>query len=1228
MKRVSCVLTMMLGCFAASGLHAQQLSVDKSSMSFSAQFGGAKVSQTLNITSPNTSVSFFAATNTTNPNWLAVNPQTGSTPSAVTVTADPTGLNPGTYGAQITVFVGSTVAVTVPVSLTVSTLGASPQSLQFSTTIGGTPAAQTITLSGQTTSYSAVATTTAGGNWLTVGPTSGIAPTTLIITLNNAVVPTLSAGTYNGSIVITPGGSPPLTVLVTLTVTPTPPIAVNPTAISLGYQIGGTNNSASQPLIVYTTPGQPISFNVAAGTCPNPSGSPWVTISPSSVSSATTFSTVTIGYNAAANLPASGTPYSCNVQISAPGYTPSVINVPVSLLVSNNPLVILPNAPMNFFYELSGSLPAAQNVTPIATTGTIPLNLSVTYPSGGSNWLIVTPPASGAVTGTPFSVSVNPAGLGPGVYPATISVTGTGAGNNPQQITVYLTVANDPLIVANGCAAASPACALSFAYQIGQSAPGPQNINLTSSTGAPLNYTATLTNNTCADYVALSGTPGATNGALTVSINHPSNSGPGQCAATISIAATNPATNAAVPNSPLNIPVTFYVSNNALLLASPTAVSFTVPLNGQASQVVSLNSTSSTSQLSYTVAFSTASGGNWLSVNQLAGSTPNSSLQITAIPGVNLSAGTYTGSVTVTATGAGGTAVANSPVTIPVSLTVASGALSLNPTSLSFTQAAGGAAPTAQTIQVTSNGQPLTYTAVAANTGSVNWLSVTPASGTTSSSLSVAVDGSKLTPGVYPGTITVTATGPNGSPVSGSPATVQVTLNVTAGSIAADKTSLTFTQATAGSSPTQTISVTSSGSSTPVSFTVAATTTTGGAWLTVTPAGGNTPGTIQVSTSAGNLAVGTYTGTVTITAPSASGSPISIPVTLNVVAPQTLTAAPATLTFSFTTGTSAAPSPQSVQVTTSGNSIPVTAVASTKDGANWLSVTPTSGNTPVTLSVSVNPQGLAAGTYTGTVTVNSPNGTPAPIAVTLTVVAVPTPVINAIGNAASGSTGAVSPGENVTIFGSGIGPATLAGLQVANGGVTTITGNTRVLFDGVAAPVIYASASQTSVIVPYGVSGRTSTNIQVEYQGVLSAAISYSVVPSAPGIYSLNLSGTGPGATLNQDGKVNGPSTPAAKGSVVAVYMTGEGQTSPAGADGTVTPSDGTGLKRPNLQVTATIGGVPATVAYAGSAPGIVSGVMQVNLQIPAGAPSGNAVPLMITVGTASTQAGITIALQ
>ena len=136
------------------------------------------------------------------------------------------------------------------------------------------------------------------------------------------------------------------------------------------------------------------------------------------------------------------------------------------------------------------------------------------------------------------------------------------------------------------------------------------------------------------------------------------------------------------------------------------------------------------------------------------------------------------------------------------------------------------------------------------------------------------------------------------------------------------------------------------------------------------------------------------------------------------------------------------------------------------------------------------------------------------------------------------------------------------------------------------------------------------------------------MVAAAPGIYTLNQAGNGPGATLNQDGiTVNSAGAPAAKGSVVSVFMTGEGQTTPAGVDGSIIPADGSLLKKPNLTVTATVGGIPASVLYAGSAAGEISGLLQVNLQIPASAPSG-AVPIVITIGNTATQSGVTVAVQ
>jgi len=237
------------------------------------------------------------------------------------------------------------------------------------------------------------------------------------------------------------------------------------------------------------------------------------------------------------------------------------------------------------------------------------------------------------------------------------------------------------------------------------------------------------------------------------------------------------------------------------------------------------------------------------------------------------------------------------------------------------------------------------------------------------------------------------------------------------------------------------------------------------------------------------------------------------------------------------------------------------------------------------------------------------------------------PVFSASGvvNAASFQGGAVAPGEIVTIFGSGIGPATLVGLQVTPSRmVDSNLADTRVLFDGVAAPLIYVSAGQLSAVVPYGVAGKTSTQVQIEYRGARSAAVSLPVAASAPGIFTLDATGRGQGAILNQDGSVNSASRPAARGSVVVLFCTGEGQTEPSVADGTLA---GDVLPRPRLPVSVQIGGLPAEVLYAGAAPGLVAGVLQVNAKIAEGVASG-ALSISLTVGNATNPAGVTLAVQ
>ena len=190
-----------------------------------------------------------------------------------------------------------------------------------------------------------------------------------------------------------------------------------------------------------------------------------------------------------------------------------------------------------------------------------------------------------------------------------------------------------------------------------------------------------------------------------------------------------------------------------------------------------------------------------------------------------------------------------------------------------------------------------------------------------------------------------------------------------------------------------------------------------------------------------------------------------------------------------------------------------------------------------------------------------------------------------IGNAANYKAGGISPGEIIVVYGGSFGPAALSQMQVVNGQVSTTLGNTRIYFDGTPAPMIYAQNPSLSCVVPYEVAGKTSTQVQVEYQGIKGNAIAVPVVASVPGIFSVNQLGTGPGAIQNwPDYSLNGASNRVAAGGYIMAYGTGEGKTDIA-IDGQIVPLMGPYPKPLLGPWTATVGGKPATVTYSGGAP-------------------------------------------
>ncbi|HEY1753984.1 MAG TPA: IPT/TIG domain-containing protein [Bryobacteraceae bacterium] len=521
---------------------------------------------------------------------------------------------------------------------------------------------------------------------------------------------------------------------------------------------------------------------------------------------------------------------------------------------------------------------------------------------------------------------------------------------------------------------------------------------------------------------------------------------------------------------------------------------------------------------------------------------------------------------------------------------------------------------------------------------SVPWLSVSPAQGAGPMTLlTFTPDLAHLTAGTYTGTVNLKTTIP--AVLSGltlPDVVIAVSIKVigsssivsTANPSVSVASELAVAPASTGSVPLSAFPaslslVENTGTSEPgvtlvyvqpmVSFTTSVQTQSGGNWLMASYAAGN----CSVVASAGGLSPGTYLGTITLTS-TANGS-VQIPVTLKVLAVASpLTVSPSSLALTLQAGQTGT---QSFSV-----SSPVSTFFSQTPfqpgGQQWITqiiATPT--NTPSTVTITFGPQ--QPGTYYGSVTVTSGSSS-VTIPITLTVTASPAfpPMLGSIVSAASGLPSAISPGQIITLYGSGIG-STPAGLFLTPGGkVATTLGGTQVLINNIAAPLIYESSSQVNAIVPYEVPSSGVATVQVTSSGLQSPTWSVPLAPAEPSIFTAGSTGLGQAAILNQDSSINSASNPAAIGSTVQIFATGGGQTSPASVTGSVASAN-----MSLLPVTVTIGGQTAAVTYQGSAPGEVAGVLQVDAVVPAGISSGADV-LALTVNGQHSQPSVTIAIK
>ena len=1096
---------------------AQSITVTPQQLNFNVQTGVSNSASQVVTVAPNstTSNSIAFIVNTQTSPWLLVQGTTGGiinnippTGVALSVSVNTQGLAPGqTYNGSFTVQLVSTPGspVTVNVNLIVggaSTLSASPSTLFFTAVQGAqiaTPGSQNVTLSSTSgnLAFTLTSQTQNGGNWLSVNSTGGIVGSSSGTFSVSAVPSGLAPGTYTGTITAASNPAGNLTQIpVTLTVNATSVLSVSPTSLgAFLYQTGGAL-PATQSLSLSTNGGT-IPFTV--GVTP---AAPWLVVNPLGGTASGTPTAITLTATPTGLTP--GT-YSTSLNITPLNGAP-LPAIPVTLVVSNNPLLQANPAQVTFTSAFAGPGPADQILNVTSVGGQVPFFVSTDV-----TWLTAT--SSSIASPAQVTLHVNPTGLTVGSLTGKLTLRPTNGDNYSIIIPVTYTITNPIQVVA------VPASLL-FSFQTNQSAPPSQALQIRG-TGQPVPVSVTTTTTSCGT-TWLTATTSQVTTPVTITVSA-ATAGmiPGICSGAISVSYLG-------STAPLVVPVTVAVSAAAELSISipvgfgSETVQQSAAGTGAIARTISLTSTDPATQVAFIASGTTNTAGGWLAVGPGFGSTPTN-LVVSILPG-GLAPGTYTGQVSISSPSLP-TALPGQTFVLPVTVTVnPSITVGVAPPALSFTQTQGAAVPKTQSLTLTSAGGTASYTA-------------------------------------------------------------------------------TISQIT------------------------------GGDWLDVNPSSGNANGDVTVGVKPNFLPANTtaYTAQIVLAFQNSATPPITVPVSLMVIAPLNLTLSPSSLSFNYQIG-NLNPTPQKLAVS---STTPVLfTVTSTSSPAGWLVVDANSATTPRDLNISINPQGLAVGAYNGSISITTP-GSAAPVVanVTLNVAAASAPQLGAIINAASSQAGSIAPGELITIKGTTLGPVspTNGGLFTVNstGGVDSRLQGVRVIFDNIPGTPIFVSATQINVNAPWEIAGRITVNVTVEYNGVTSTPVGLRVDNTSPAIFTLNTTGSGQAAVLNQDGSVNGALSatlrPATPNSVIAVYMTGAGQTSPVGITGSVSPSNQ--LLRITAPVTATIGGQNANVEFIGAAPGLITGVFQVNLRTPVGI-VGNTLPLSISINGVATPAGPTIAVQ
>jgi len=210
-------------------------------------------------------------------------------------------------------------------------------------------------------------------------------------------------------------------------------------------------------------------------------------------------------------------------------------------------------------------------------------------------------------------------------------------------------------------------------------------------------------------------------------------------------------------------------------------------------------------------------------------------------------------------------------------------------------------------------------------------------------------------------------------------------------------------------------------------------------------------------------------------------------------------------------------------------------------------------------------------------------------------------------NAASLLPGPISPGEIITIFGG-----------------AALSETSAVVCNGISAPILYKGPGQVNAVVPFGLDPTKPASLDIRAQEQSLGTASLAAATVSPALFTQSSNGTGPGTILNQDYTLNSPSNPARAGSVIMIYGTGFGALNPAATDG----QPATGEADTQLPVVASVGGIVTDVLYAGAAPGLIAGVVQINIRIPQNLAPAPTAMVLLTVGSVGAPAGVVVSTQ